>query len=736
MPSRTEKTPFGDITMTSDGKAITGITWADEVSANDGSDAILDKGFRQLKEYADGKRQKFDVPVSLAGCTDELKKWLEVLRQVPHGTTLSYTEFAEKAGFPRVGAKVAGWACANNPLPIIYPCHRVLKRNGTLGNFGAYKNLRTSHPRNLAVKEQLIRHEQGGKIPEISAKKTNSSAKKTTRSRTEKTPFGFITMTSNGKAITGITWADEGVDEMPADDGSDAILDEGFQQLKEYADGKRKKFDVPVSMAGHSKELKKWLWRLHQVPYGTTLSYEEFAKKTEFPHASVRVAKWACANNPLQIIYPCHRVLRANGQLGNFGAYKNLETNHPRNLAVKEQLINHEKGIKTFISSAGTIMRSRTEETPFGFITMTSNGEAITSIFWVSEMPENGKSDAILKKAFRQLNEYAKGKRQEFDVPVSLDECSDEHRKWLEVLRKVPYGSTISYKQLATMAKKSPNASRAAGSACANNPLPIIYPCHRIVRVDGSLGNFGAYKHLETDAVENLNVKGQLINLENYFSNGKKSQKPQATGASAKKIIRRKTRATLFGKITMTSNGKAITSIDWTTRRPENSMSDAILDKGFQQLEEYIRGKRQEFDVPVSLDECSDEHRHWLEVLRQVPYGTTISYAELAEKAGFSRKSAKAAGLACKKNHLPIIYPCHRILTTDGKLGNFGGHKTLKSNDPRNLNIKERLISHEKNNKKKNLSDTKKEEPQPKSSSIQWWPLALAGGALAWWLLS
>ena len=201
-----------------------------------------------------------------------------------------------------------------------------------------------------------------------------------------------------------------------------------------------------------------------------------------------------------------------------------------------------------------------------------------------------------------------------------------------------------------------------------------------------------------------------------------------------------RTEKTPFGDITMTSDGVAITGITWADEGAgdshANDGSDAILDEGFRQLGEYALGKRQEFDVPVSFDKCSDKQRRWLEILRQVPYGTTISYAELAEKAGFSSKSALAAGSACAKNHLPIIFPCHRVLKNDGTLGNFGGHKSLKPNHSRNLSIKKRLINHEKDAKKNSLADTK-EEPQSKSSSIAWGPLAVVGGGLALlWLWS
>jgi len=81
--------------------------------------------------------------------------------------------------------------------------------------------------------------------------------------------------------------------------------------------------------------------------------------------------------------------------------------------------------------------------------------------------------------------------------------------------------------------------------------------------------------------------------------------------------------------------------------------------------------------------------------LRQVAYGETISYSMLAERAG-KPNAVRAAGSACAKNPIPIIYPCHRITRIDGDLGNFGAIRSLSPSDPRNLGITASLISHDK----------------------------------------
>lgn len=162
-------------------------------------------------------------------------------------------------------------------------------------------------------------------------------------------------------------------------------------------------------------------------------------------------------------------------------------------------------------------MPQRTETTPFGLITMASNGKAITNLTWVTELTIETDSDSILDLAFQQLYEYSEGTRTMFSVPVSLDNATETHQEWLDILRKVGYGEVISYKEYAVRAGK-PNAVRAAGSACAKNPIPIIYPCHRITRTNGDLGNFGAIRELTPSDERNLSIKAALIAHEQQYA--------------------------------------------------------------------------------------------------------------------------------------------------------------------------------------------------------------------------
>lgn len=89
----------------------------------------------------------------------------------------------------------------------------------------------------------------------------------------------------------------------------------------------------------------------------------------------------------------------------------------------------------------------------------------------------------------RQLDEYFAGRRRRFDVPVDLQLVRGFRREVISHLREIAYGSTESY---ATVAKAAghPTAIRAVGSACSHNPVPVVVPCHRVVRSDGTIGQY------------------------------------------------------------------------------------------------------------------------------------------------------------------------------------------------------------------------------------------------------
>lgn len=86
---------------------------------------------------------------------------------------------------------------------------------------------------------------------------------------------------------------------------------------------------------------------------------------------------------------------------------------------------------------------------------------------------------------------YFEGKKVRFDAPLTLNHLPPFARKVLNACRKIPSGRTVSYSQLARMIGH-PSASRAVGNALAKNPIPLIVPCHRVIRRNGSSGRFSA----------------------------------------------------------------------------------------------------------------------------------------------------------------------------------------------------------------------------------------------------
>jgi methylated-DNA-[protein]-cysteine S-methyltransferase len=97
---------------------------------------------------------------------------------------------------------------------------------------------------------------------------------------------------------------------------------------------------------------------------------------------------------------------------------------------------------------------------------------------------------ARLDEARRQLDEYFAGRRRGFEVRLDRRLSRGYRLTVLEELSRVPYGQTVSYKDLAERTGH-PKASRAVGTAMATNPIPVVVPCHRVLRTGGALGGYG-----------------------------------------------------------------------------------------------------------------------------------------------------------------------------------------------------------------------------------------------------
>lgn len=105
--------------------------------------------------------------------------------------------------------------------------------------------------------------------------------------------------------------------------------------------------------------------------------------------------------------------------------------------------------------------------------------------------------------------------------------------------------------------------------------------------------------------------------------------------------------------------------------KPANGVLPAALAEAKRQLGEYFDGKRREFDLPLGPGGTEFQQRVWVE-LRRIPFGETISYRTLAERIG-KPAASRAVGQANGRNRLPIVVPCHRVISHDGKLGGYGG---------------------------------------------------------------
>lgn len=116
-------------------------------------------------------------------------------------------------------------------------------------------------------------------------------------------------------------------------------------------------------------------------------------------------------------------------------------------------------------------------------------------------------SKSCLKTEISQILGYFKGKRKEFSLKVLLRGTSFQTKVW-SALAKVKFGKTVSYSELAALAG-SKKAVRAAATCCAQNPVPIIIPCHRVISKNGSIGGFGGgvYMKRKMLKIESVSIK-------------------------------------------------------------------------------------------------------------------------------------------------------------------------------------------------------------------------------------
>ena len=139
---------------------------------------------------------------------------------------------------------------------------------------------------------------------------------------------------------------------------------------------------------------------------------------------------------------------------------------------------------------------------------------------------------------------------------------------------------------------------------------------------------------------------------------------------------------TEFGLFTLIADERGLCGLSFpgealpTDATPVACAEHPILTETGRQLTAYLTGALREFEVPLSLEGTPFRLAVW-EQLRQIPYGQTLSYGELAERVG-GRNKARAVGGAAHANPIAIIIPCHRLIGATGSLTGFGGGLPMK----------------------------------------------------------
>lgn len=134
-------------------------------------------------------------------------------------------------------------------------------------------------------------------------------------------------------------------------------------------------------------------------------------------------------------------------------------------------------------------MSTRWVDSPIGGLRIHASAGLITAVDFDAKPVGRPIPNPLLDRAELQLREYFAKERTEFDLPLASDGTEFQVKVWNQ-LRKIAYGHTVSYGDIARQLGYDPGISRAVGVANGANPLPIVVPCHRVVGADGSLTGY------------------------------------------------------------------------------------------------------------------------------------------------------------------------------------------------------------------------------------------------------
>jgi len=141
--------------------------------------------------------------------------------------------------------------------------------------------------------------------------------------------------------------------------------------------------------------------------------------------------------------------------------------------------------------------------------------------------------------------------------------------------------------------------------------------------------------------------------------------------------------ASPIGLLRLHANVQALLAMDFVTKGEPSADPSPLLDEACHQLDDYFAGRRHHFDLPLAPTGTPFQQLVW-QALRQIPYGETRSYRDIACQLGMPG-AMRAVGGANNRNPLPLFIPCHRVIGANGRLVGYAG----------GLAVKEWLLSHE-----------------------------------------
>lgn len=139
-------------------------------------------------------------------------------------------------------------------------------------------------------------------------------------------------------------------------------------------------------------------------------------------------------------------------------------------------------------------------QSPIGTLHLYADEDFLVGVFFESKHQSKIKANNVIKQTVKELDEYFAKKRTSFEIPLKISGTEFQKNVWSALLR-IPYGSTCSYSNIATLIS-NPKSTRAVGTANGKNNFPILIPCHRVIKVTGEIGGYAGGVELKKYLLE------------------------------------------------------------------------------------------------------------------------------------------------------------------------------------------------------------------------------------------